>query len=81
MGEYLPCRVCKYCIGALLQKKEHKWEYTYPVVCGNTATELFYKTKSTSENIPTLLCVVILQRNSSTRQGAPVGVYLPCCVW
>ena len=50
-------------------------------MCVNTAKELFYKTRSTSGSIPTLLCVVILQRSSSTRQGAPVGVYLPCCLW
>ena len=81
MGVYLPCCVCKYCKGALLEDKEHQWEYTYPVVCGNTAEEPFYKTRSTSSSISTLLCVVILQRSSSTRQGAPVGVYLPCCVW
>ena len=30
--------------------------------------------------IPTLLCVLILQRSSSIRQGAPVGEYIPCCV-
>ena len=60
--------------------KEHLWEYTYPVVCVNTAEELFYKTRSTSGSISTLLCVSVLQRSSSTREGAPVGVYLPCCV-
>ena len=79
VGEY--AAVCKYCRGALLQDKEQQWEYIYPVVCVNTAEELFYKTRSTSESIPTLLCVVIQQRSSSTRQGALVGVYLPCCVW
>ena len=81
VGVYLPCFVCKYCRGALLQDKEHQWEYTYPIVCVNTAEELFYKTMSTSGSISTLLCVVILQRSFSRRQGAPVGVYLPCCVW
>ena len=45
-----------------------------------TAEELFYKARSTLRSISTLLGVVILQRSSSTRQGAPVGVYLPCCV-
>ena len=80
VGVYLPCCVCQYCKGALLQDKEHQWEYTYPVVCVNTAEELFYKTTSTSRSISTLLCVLILQRFSSTNQGAPVGVYLPCCV-
>ena len=69
--------VCQYCRGAL--QKEHQW-YIYPVMCVNTAEELFYTTRSTSGSIPTLLCVLILQRSSSTRQGAPVGVYLPCCV-
>ena len=104
VGVYIPCFVCKYCKGALLQDKEHQWEYTYPVVCGNTAEallqdeehqweyiypvvcvntaeELFFKTRNTSGSISTLLCVLILQRSSSTRQGAPVGVYLSCCVW
>ena len=88
VGVYLPCCVCKYCRGALLQDKELQWEYIYPVVCVNTAEELFYKTSSTSRSIPTLLCVIIiqrsssiLQRSSSTRQGAPVGVYLHCCVF
>ena len=76
---YLPCCVCKYCRGALLQDKEHQQGYTYPVVCVNTAEELFYKTRSTSGRISTLLCVSVLQRSSSTRQGAPVGVYIPCC--
>ena len=80
LGVYLPCYVCQYCRGALLQDKEHQWEYIYPVVCVNTAEELFYTTRSTSGSIPTLLCVLILQRSSSRRQGAPVGVYLPCCV-
>ena len=42
--------------------------------------EFFYTTRSTSRSISTLLCVIILQRSSSTRQGAPVGVYLHCCV-
>ena len=65
----------------LLQDNDHQWEYIYPVVCVNTAEEFFYKTRSTSRSISTLLyTVVILQRSSSTRQGAPVGVYLPCCV-
>ena len=45
-------------------------------MCVNTAEELFYKTRSTSGSISTLMCVLILQRSSSTRQGAPVGVYL-----
>ena len=80
VGVYLPCCVCLYCRGALLQDKEHQQEYIYPVVCGNTAEELFYKTRSSRRGIPTLLCVLILQRSSSTRQGAPVGVYQPCCV-
>ena len=80
VGVYVPCCVCQYCKGALLQDKEHQYGYTYPVVCVNTAEELFYKTWSTSGRIPTLLCVLILQRSSSTRQGAPVGIYLPCCV-
>ena len=80
VGVYLHCCVCLYSRGALLHDKEHQWEYTYPVGCGNTAEELFYKTRSTSRSLPTLLCVVILQRSSSTRQGAPVGVYLLCCV-
>ena len=81
VGVYLPCCVCKYSRGAFLQDKEHQWEYIYPVVCVYTAEELFYTTRSTSGRIPTLLCVLILQRISSTRQGAPVGVYLPCWVW
>ena len=76
---YLPCCVCKYCRGALLQDKEHQLEYIYNVVCVNTAEELSCKRRSTSRGIPTLLCVVILQRSSSTRQGASVGVYLPRC--
>ena len=80
VGVYLPCCVCFYCRGALLHDKEHQWEYTYPFVCVNTAEELFYKTRSTSRSISTLLGVVILQRSSFKRQGAPVGVYLPCCV-
>ena len=46
----------------------------------NTTEELSYKTRSTSRSINTLLYVVMLQRTSSTRQGAPAGVYLPCCV-
>ena len=75
-----PLCVCQYCRGALLQDKEHQWEYIYPVVCVNTAEELFYTTRSTSGSKPTLLCVLILQRSSSSRQGAPLGVYLPCCV-
>ena len=75
---YLACCVYKYGRGALLQQ-----EYIYPVI---------YKTRSTS-SISILLCLLILQRSSSTRQGAPVGVlssltrqgapegvYLPCCV-
>ena len=69
--------MCKYCRGALLYDKEHQQEYICPVVCVSTAKELFYKTRSTSGSISTLLCVLILQRISSTRQGAPVGVYLP----
>ena len=77
MGVYLPCCVWNKCKEALLQDKEHQLEYIYPVVCGNTAEELFYKTTSTSRGIPTLLCVLVLQRSSSTRQGAPVGGYLP----
>ena len=81
VGVYLPCCVCQYCRGALLQDKEHHKEYIYPVVCVNTAEELFYTTRSTSGSIPTLLCVLIQKRSSSTRQGAPVGVYLPCWVW
>ena len=80
VGVYLPCCVCKYCKGALLEDKEHQWEYTYPVVCGYTSEELFYKTRSTRRSIFTLLCVLRFQRSSSTRQRAPVGVYLPCCV-
>ena len=80
VGVYLPCCMCQYCRGALLHYKEHQCEYTYPVVCVNTAEELFYKTRSTSWSISSLLCVLILQRSSSTRQGAQVGVYLPCCV-
>ena len=64
----------------ILQDKEHQWEYTYPAVCVKTAEDLFYRTRSTSRSISTLLCVLILQRSSSTRQGAPIGVYLPCCV-
>ena len=80
VGVYLPCCVCQYCRGAPLQDKEHQWEYIYLVVCGNTAEELFYKTRSTSRSISALLCVVILQRSSSTIQGAPVGVYLSRCV-
>ena len=63
--------------GALLQDKEHQWEYIYPVACVNTAEELFYTTRNTSGSIPTLLCFLIQQRSSSTRQGAPVGVYRP----
>ena len=79
-GVYLPCCVSRYCRGALLYDKEHHLEYIYPVVCFNTAEELFYKTRSTSRRIPTLLCVLILQRSLSTRQGVPVGGYRPCCV-
>ena len=70
VGVYLPCCVCKYCRGALLQDKEHQREYIYHVVCVNTAEELFCKTRSTSRGIPTLLCVVILKRSSSTGEGA-----------
>ena len=81
MGVYLPCCVWLYCRGALLQDNENQWVYIYPVVCGYTAEEFFYKTRSTSRSISTLLCVVIQQRSSSTRQGATVAVYLPCCVW
>ena len=81
MRVYLSCCVCKYSREALLQDKEHQWEYIYPVVCVSTAEELFYKTRSISGSISTLLCVLILQRSSSTQQGAPVGVYLPCCVY
>ena len=77
VGVYIPCCVWLYCRGALPHDKENQWEYTYPVVCVNTAEELFYKTRSTSRTIPTLLCVLILQRSSTTRQGAPVGVYPP----
>ena len=80
VGVYLSCCVWLYCRGARLQDNEHQWENIYPVVCGNTAEELFYKTRSTSRSISILLCVVILQMSSFTRQGAPVGVYLPCCV-
>ena len=79
VGVYLPSCVCKYFRGALLHDKEHQWEYTYAVVRVNTAEELFYKTLSTSRSISTLLGMVILQRSSSTRQAAPVGVYLRCC--
>ena len=81
MEVYLPCCVCKNSRGDLLQEKEHQWEYIFPVVCVYTSEELLYTTKSTSGSIPTLLCVLILQRSSSTRQGAPVGVYLPFWVW
>ena len=49
-------------------------------MCINSAEELSYKTRSTSRGIPTMLCLLILLRSSSTRQGAPIGVYLPCCV-
>ena len=77
---YLPCCVCKYCRGALLQDKEHQWKYIYPVVCVNTTEEPFYKTRSTSRRMTTLLCVVILQRSIPTRQRALIGVYLSCCV-
>ena len=78
---YLPCCVCQYCRGALLHDKEHQWEYTYPYVCVSTATELLYKIRSTSRNISTLLCVLILQMGFSTRQGAPVGdTYHVVCV-
>ena len=80
VGVYLPCCVCQCCRGALLHDNEHQSEYIYPVVCVNTAEVLFYKTRSTSRSISTLLCVLLLQRSSSTRQGAPVVVYLPCCV-
>ena len=59
--------MCQYCRGAPLQVKEHQWEYIYPVVCFNTAEELFYKTRSTSGCRITLFCVLILQRSSSTR--------------
>ena len=55
----------------------YRWEYIYPVVCGNTGDELFDKTRRTSASISTLLCVSVLQRSSSTRPGAPVGVHLP----
>ena len=67
---YVACCVYKYCRGALLHDRERQQEYIYPVI---------YKTRSTS-GISILLCLLILQRSSSTRQGAPVGVYLPCCV-
>ena len=77
VGVYLPCCVCKYCRGALLQDKEYQWEYIYPVVCVNTAEEFLYKTRSTSRSISTLLCVLILQRSSSARQGAPPGYTYP----
>ena len=60
--------------------RSNSGEYMYPVVCVSTAKELFYKTRSTSTGIPTLLCVLILQRSSSTRQGAQVEGYLPFCV-
>ena len=80
VGVYLPCCVRKYCKGGILQDKEQYWKYIYPVVCVSTAEERFYKTRSKSRGIHTLLCVLILQRCSSTRQGAPARVYLPCCV-
>ena len=67
---YLAYYVYKYCRGALLHDRERQQEYIYPVI---------YKTRSTS-SISILLCLLILQRSSSTRQGTPVGVYLPCCV-
>ena len=70
VGVYLTCCVYKYCRGALLHDRELQQEYIYPVI---------YKTRSTS-SICILLCLLILQRSSSRRQGAPVGVYLPCCV-
>ena len=78
--EYIFPVVCLYYKGALLHDKEHQWEYNYPLVYGNTAEELFNKTRSTGMCQSTLLCVLLLQRSSSTRQGAPLGVYLPCCV-
>ena len=31
--------------------------------------------------IPCLLFVVVLQRSSSTRKRAPLGVYLVCSLW
>ena len=64
VGVYLACCVYKYCRGALLHDRERQQEYIYPVI---------YKTRSTS-SIAILLCLLILQRSSSTRQGAPVGV-------
>ena len=71
VGVYLACCMYKYCSGALLHDRERQQEYIYPVI---------YKTRSTS-SISILLCLLILQRSSSTRQRALVGVYLPCsCV-
>ena len=79
VGVYLPCCVCKYSRGALLQDKEHQWEYIYPVVCVNTAEELFYTTRSTSGSIPTLFCVntaeELFYTTRSTSRSIPTLLY------
>ena len=78
MGVYLPS-----CVSVLQRSSSTRQGApvgVYLPCCVNTAEELFYKTRSTSRIISTLLGVVILQRSSFTRQGAPVGVHLPCCV-
>ena len=51
------------------------------VVCGSTAEEFFYTTRSTSRNISCLLRVVVVQRSSTIRQGAPYEYILSvtCC--
>ena len=77
-GVYLPC--CFNTAEELYYKTRSTSKSISTLLCGNTAEELFYKSRSTSGSISTLLCVSVLQRSSSTRQGAPVGVYLPCCV-
>ena len=86
VGVYLPCCVCKYCRGALLQDKEHQSEYIYPLVCVNTAEELFYKKRSTSRGKPfPVVCVNTAEelfyktRSTSGSISSLLGVYLPCC--
>ena len=79
VGVYLPCCLCKYCRGALLHDKEHQLENNLSVLCSSTAEELYHTTRSTSRSINGLLCVVVLQRSPSIRQGALVGIYFSCC--
>ena len=81
VGVYLLCCVCKYCRGAPLHDKEYQYENNLSVLCSSTAEELYHTTRSTSRSITGLLCVVVLHRSPSIRQGALVGIYFSCCVW